>query len=219
MKKLSINQDVAKKVWMTSGFILLLTMSLLFQWIFGPISYFNQYQIPAFPFVFGSHFFFVLSLCGFFAAYHQAGKKCLFAIFCSIVMLIAGFMLALINVRLTTLFILFSFIFSFLPLVFFIYASINIHRKYFFSILVSLVTFCLGLEVYWMKRGWSYGLHFQGIEFLHHSIFKNIFFFSLIYILMGIYYKTRNMIFLHAAILLFCVTISIVAFPWLGESI
>lgn len=144
----------------------------------------------------------------------------MFVTFCAIAaMLVIGFIFSAKNASFMEFSIFFSFVFSFLPLIFFIYASINIHKKYFFSVFLGLVTFCLGLEVYWVKRGWSYGLHYQGLDFLHHSIVKNIVYFSLIYILMGIYYKTRNMAFLHVAILLFCITVSIVAFPWLGESI
>ena len=217
MKKLRMNQDLIKKIWISFGAILLFTMTLVFQGLFGPFLYFNQYQIPAFPYALGRYFPFVLSIFCFFVAYHQTGKKFIFSLFCSIAMLIVGFVFALMNVIFVPLIILFGFVFSFLPFVFFIYASINIHKKYFFSIFVSLVTFCLGLEVYWMKRGWSYGLHYQGLEFLHHSITKNIIFFSLIYILTGIYCKTRNVTFLHVAILLFCATISVVAYPWLGE--
>lgn len=219
MKKLQINQELIRKAWITFGALLLFTMTPVFQGLFGPSLYFNPYQIPAFPFVLSRYFPFVLSVFCLFVAYHQTSKKFIFFLFCSIAMLIIGFIFSLMNIIFVPLILLFGFVFSFLPFIFFIYASINIHKKYFFSIFISLVTFCLGLEAYWMKRGWSYGLHYQELEFLYHSIAKNIICFSLIYILTGIYCKTRNIIFLRAAILLFCVTISVVAYPWLGESI
>lgn len=219
MKKITINPLIARRVWVSCGATLLFTMSLFCQAFFGPFWYCDNQHIPsAFPFLFGSCFLFVLSIVCFFVTYHQEGKKIIFTLSCSIILLIIGIIFALMNVKLVWLIILFSFVFSFLPLAFFIYASLNVHRKYFPSIFLGLVTLCAGLEAYWTTCNWHYGVKFQGLDFIHHSIVKNVICFLSIYILMGIYYKSRNTIFFHAAILLFCVTISIVAFPWLGES-
>ncbi len=218
MKKITINPLFVKNAWVIIGATLLLTMSLLFQGLFGPIKYFNQYQLPGYPFVFGEYFPFTLSIIFFLWAYQQSGKEFIFYAFCGLIMLIIGIIFILTNLKTDELRIAFSFIFSFLPLAFFIYASLNVHRKYFSSIFLGLVTLCAGLEAYWTTCNWHYGVKFQGLDFIHHSIVKNIICFLSIYILMGIYYKSRNTIFFHAAILLFCVTISIVAFPWLGES-
>ncbi|MES2204520.1 MAG: hypothetical protein V4496_04780 [Pseudomonadota bacterium] len=218
MKKITINPIVARRVWVAFGSLLLLRMSMFFQWTLGPFLYFDE-QHPAYPYVFGRCFPFVLSIVCFFLAYHQTGKKYIFFLSCSIAMLIIGITFASMNVEFVWLIISFSFAFNFLPLIFFIYAAINIHREYFPCIFLALTTLCAGLEAYYTKISLHYGVQFQGINFIHHSIVKNIIFFSLIYILTGIYCKTRNIAFLHVAILLFCITISIVAFPWLGESI
>lgn len=219
MKKLRLNKDLIKKIWISFGAILLFTMTLVFQGLFGPFLYFNQYQMPAFPYALGRYFPFVLSIFGLFVAYHQAGKKFIFALFCSIMMFIIGFILASMNVIFVPLIILFGFIFSFLPFIFFIYASINIRKKYFFPIFSALITFCMFFDIYWFKRGWHYGAQFQGLDFIHHSIVKNIICFFSLYVFIGIYYKSRNIVFLHMALLLFCATISVVAYPWLGELI
>ncbi len=75
------------------------------------------------------------------------------------------------------------------------------------------------LDVYCFYTGWDYGIRYQGIKFLYHSVIKNIILFLMIYLFVWLYYIKRYRIFLHIALLIFCVTISIIAFPWLGESI
>lgn len=107
---------------------------------------------------------------------------------------------------------------SFFPLAFFIFASIKTEKRYFFLVFFLLVTLCALCNFFWIYNNWSYGLKYQRQAFLHHSLTQNIICFAIIYIFMGIYYKTRNALFHHPAILLFCVTLSIVAFPWLGET-
>lgn len=110
-------------------------------------------------------------------------------------------------------------IFSFLPTILFFLGSITINKKLFLLFYVCFITVIMLLDVYCFISGWSYGLHYQGKDFLYHSVAKNSISFFTIYLLSGIYFVNRNPIFLHISLFIFCVTISTIAFPWLGESI
>lgn len=115
------------------------------------------------------------------------------------------------------LIILSIFFSSAFPLVFFIYGSLKMNVKRFILYFFILITVTMFYDAYFFYRHWDYGLHYQGLEFLSYSAIKSIIFFSSIYILVGVYCKTHNAIFLHMTLLLFCVTISIVSFPYVGE--
>lgn len=99
----------------------------------------------------------------------------------------------------------------------FIFSSIKAYKKYFLPTFVSVVTFTMFLDIYWISSGWKYGLNYQGINFLSYSVIANSIAFVLIYALLGTYYKTKKIIYLQPAILFFFITISVIAFPWLGE--
>ena len=104
-----------------------------------------------------------------------------------------------------------------LPLFIFIIGSLNVHKKYFFLTFILLATAFAIYDVVFFYRGWGGGLHYQGLQFLQYSMINAITYFVLIYSLIGAYCMTRRAIFLHMALLLFCVTITSIAFPWLGE--
>lgn len=100
---------------------------------------------------------------------------------------------------------------------FFIYTSFKIHSKRFLSVFSFAVTLCWILDVFWMINGWAYGIRHQGLNFLINSIFENGILFLLLYVLISIYCKWRRVFLLHFAVLLFFITLSLFAFPWLGE--
>lgn len=109
-------------------------------------------------------------------------------------------------------------LFSFFPTILFFLASITINKKLFILFYVCFITLIMLLDTYCFISGWSYGLRYQGKDFLYHSVVKNSISFLAIYLLAGAYFYKHNAIFLHISLFIFCVTISTVAFPWLGES-
>lgn len=183
MRKIVINLDVVKKIWIIFGVALLITMSPFFQFLFGPLWYFNANLLPTLPFMLGI----VLS--------PLLGES------------EVSVMLKLLSIIISSAF----------PLVFFVYGSLKNNTRYFTLCFFILVTAIMFYDMYFIYSGWEYAIHYRGSEYLRYAAIRNIIAFSLVYLLVGIYYKKRNVVFLHIALLLFCATISIVSFPYIGE--
>ena len=109
--------------------------------------------------------------------------------------------------------------FSFLPLIFFIYGTLKANKRSFLIVFITFTALIMLFNLFLFCSNWSRAIHYHGIDFLYHSVVKNIVSFLAIYLLIAAYFVKRRPIFLHIALLFFCVTISIVAFPWLGENI
>jgi hypothetical protein len=110
-------------------------------------------------------------------------------------------------------------IFSFFPTILFFLGSLIVNKKLFMLFYVCFITLIMLLDIYCFISGWSYGFRYQGKDFLYQSLAKNSVSFLAIYLLLGAYFVKRHSVFLHISLLIFCVTISTIAFPWLGESI
>lgn len=109
-------------------------------------------------------------------------------------------------------------IFSFFPTILFFLGSLTVNKKIFILFYVCFITLIMLLDIYCFISGWSYGLRYQGKDFLYHSVVKNSIAFLAIYLLLGAYFAKRHSIFLHVSLFIFCITISTIALPWLGES-
>jgi len=117
------------------------------------------------------------------------------------------------------IFVPLMFIFCFFPTILFFLGNLNINKKIFIIFYICFVTLIMLLDIYCFISGWSYGLRYQGKDFLYHSVVKNSIAFFAIYLLLGAYFIKRHSHFLHVSLFIFCITISTIAFPWLGESI
>lgn len=118
---------------------------------------------------------------------------------------------------LATVFMFALVIFNLFPLGLFLQGSLKIQNKFFFRILFSLVVITLFFDIFYFYNFWNYGLHAQGKKFLYDTVLKNILYFLSVGILIGFYCIKRNTVFLHVALLIFCITISTTAFPFLGR--
>lgn len=185
MKKLRLNQELIKKIWIAFGAILLFMMSPFFQCFIYPFWYnIDGQSFPAFSLLTAKYLSYPFS-------FSRQGW-------------LTVFMFALVT-------------FNFFPFGLFLYGSLKIRKNLFFSVFFTLVTVTLLLNISYFYRFWGDGLHIQGGKFLHNAVIKNALYFSFIGIFMGLYYIKRNYALLHVALLLFCVTLSIVAFPFLGR--
>lgn len=118
---------------------------------------------------------------------------------------------------LTTVFMFSLVVFNFFPLGLFLQGSLTIKNKLFYRIFFTLVTITLFFDFFYFYNFWCDGLHTQGKKFLYNTAIKNIFYFLSVGIFIGLYYTKKNVALLHVALLIFCITISIIAFPFLGR--
>ena len=107
-------------------------------------------------------------------------------------------------------------IFSLFPLLFFIIGTLQINRKVFLIAFITVTTIIMLIDIFFFCANWSGTIHYQGKDYLYHAILKSSLSFAAVYLFVGVYFIKRRSIFLHMALIIFCVTISTIAFSWLG---
>lgn len=101
----------------------------------------------------------------------------------------------------------------------YIVMSILSKKKYYPAGLLSMVTLFFVLDICFFIMMWPYGIKGQGETYTVLFSLLNLFCFYLIYNLVSQYKKEKKRIFIYLANFLFMLTLTLVAFPWIGESL
>lgn len=184
MKKICITKNVFKKLWLFSGVILLLCLSLPGQIFFAHYFHFHIQCFPVFPFLMTG----ILS--------YPFGRE-----FFGVIMVPS------------------IIIFSLFPLIFFIYGTIQSNKKSFLIAFIVLTTIIMLIDTFFFCANWNGAIHYQGKEYLYRAALRSSASFLAIYLFIIAYFMKRNSIFLHIALIIFCIIVLTIAFPWLGESL
>ena len=103
--------------------------------------------------------------------------------------------------------------------IFFLILSFFMKKKHYSVFIFSLTTLSLVINFSWIIYSWPFGIEYQGYFFTIIMTIINFFCFFTIYVSILYFKKTRRVFYLYFATLLLLTTLSLFAFPWLGESI